>query len=237
MSVHPGFDSLDRIDFRNYHFGPEGFCSHRDTLAAPAVAAYYRGLAGDDEVGVSHQAVPYGLACSVPVVKQMLAVRVIHRTHRELQDAVSLHCLEPYDACCRLFTASPDFFRKLRMIRMQASYKVASVVYDYVRLLHEALHYVFMVFLHGRAVYRIYRKSIVGKRRNDVVLSRQNVASGYGHLRSANCKHFAQVCGLGLKMHRERDLHAFERLGLPEFILQTAKKRHIVPDPFDLFMS
>ena len=56
-AVHHGLDGLDGIDLGHDHHSAHSLGAHSESLAAPAVATYDHGLAGDDEIGGVHNAV------------------------------------------------------------------------------------------------------------------------------------------------------------------------------------
>ena len=67
----------------------------------------------------------------------------------------------------------------------------------------------------------------------DVVLGRKGVAARYVHIRSACCKHLAEVGCLCLQMDGEGYLEALKWLLEPKFPFQCVQKGHVILDPFN----
>ena len=237
ISVHFSFHCFDGI-----YLGHDDPCSkssgpHRDASSAPSVACDYDGLRRYYEVGVPHDRIPDGLARSVAVVEEVLAVRVVDGEHRELQDAFGLHSLEPDDACRRLFASAPYLFSKIRSLSVDHADEIAAVIDDDVRSVRKAHLYVAEVFFFARSVDGEYIYAVICESSCDIVLSREDVASCCRELRAAGREDLAQIGRLRLHVDRERYLHAFERLRQFELLFKTAKKRHVVFDPLYLSVT
>ena len=54
-------------------------------LDTPAISNDNHGFRSNDQVRISHDTVPGRLTGTVAVIKQMLAVRIVYRSHRELE--------------------------------------------------------------------------------------------------------------------------------------------------------
>src|ERR1019366_2625584 len=75
---------------------------HRAALAAPAVAGHDDVQAGDEEIRRADDAVDRGLARAIPVVEEMLRLRVVYGDDRNLQAAFLFQGLEADAARRRL---------------------------------------------------------------------------------------------------------------------------------------
>ena len=92
-TVKDRLNRLDGIDFRDDNICAESACTHRSTLAAPSISCDNDRLPRYDKVRRAHDAVPCGLPCPIAIVKEILAVCVICRNHRELKLALTLQRL------------------------------------------------------------------------------------------------------------------------------------------------
>ena len=92
-AVKDRLNRLDGIDFRDDNICAKSACTHRSALAAPSVSCDNDRLPRYDEVRRTHDAVPCGLPRPIAVVKEILAVCVICRNHRELKLALTLQRL------------------------------------------------------------------------------------------------------------------------------------------------
>ena len=236
-TVHYGLHGLDRVDFGDYDFGAESFGPHGDAFAAPAVACDYDGLAGDDKVGRAVDSVPDGLACAVAVVEEVLAGGVIDQHHRELQGFLAVEVLQAEDAGGGLFAAADDVRDELRELAVDHVDKIATVVdYDVRADFDDPADAAFVLF-GGSAVDGEDVETFMDEGGCDVVLRAEGIATGYVHFGPAAGKDFAEMCGLGLKVYRERYFETFEWFVEGEFLLESVEKGHVPADPFDFELS
>ena len=129
-AVHHGLHGLDGVYFRDNHAGTLAFCAHCNALAAPAVAGHNHVLSGHNQVGGAVDAVPHALAGAVTVVKEVLAVCVVHQHHGETEFSGGVHCLQAQDAGGCFLAAAYDPGDKLREFVVDGGYKVSAIVYD-----------------------------------------------------------------------------------------------------------
>ena len=182
-------------------------------------------------------AVPHALAGAVAVVEQVLAVRVVHEHHRELQGTGAVHRLEAQDAGGRLLAAADHVRDQVRELLVHQRHQVSPIVDDDVRAHFQHAAEVRLVLLHRGAVDGEHVQPCMGQSGRHVVLGGQRVAARGVHLGAAGGEAQAQARRLRLHMDAQRDLEAGERLGFQEFLLDAVEQRHMVADPDDLLRA
>ena len=132
-AVHDRFDRADRIDLGDDDSCAEAFRSHRNALAAPAVACDNDDLAGDDQVGGTVDAVPHGLARAVAVVKEMFHHGVVDAHHRKCKLALAVHGFQTNDAGRGLFASADDARDQVGQFGVHHMDQITAVVDDDIR--------------------------------------------------------------------------------------------------------
>ena len=133
-AVHDCLDGSDRVDFGDDHLTAKAFRPHCAAFAAPAVSGDHDILAGNDQVRGAVDAVKYGLACAITVVKEMLAVCLVDHDHRELQFFFCCHRFQPDDARGGLFASADQPVGIFPASSPQEIDQVSSVVDDQMRM-------------------------------------------------------------------------------------------------------
>ena len=236
-SVHMRFQGLHGIHFRYDHSGTESFRAHRHAFSTPAVSGDHDFLPRDDQIRRTVDPIENGLAGTVAVVEQMLAVRIVDRDHRKMQLTVLFHFSKPCYTRGRLFAASDDFFLKTRELRADHMHDIAAVVYDDIRLRLYHAPDIQVIFFLCAAVSRVNMHAQSVKFRRDVVLRGQRIASGRVNFRSACGESLAETGGLRLKMYGKRHLQACQRSLFFEIFAHRPEQGHVVPYPGDLVCS
>lgn len=118
-TVENGFDCFNRVNFRDDDMSAQAFRAHSAALAAPAIASDDDFLADDGQVRRAHDAIPRGLACTITVVEEVFAIRIVGRDHRELQFAGFVEAVETIDTGRRFFRAAEEVFHGIGPRRMQ----------------------------------------------------------------------------------------------------------------------
>ena len=236
-AVHHRLDGLHGIDLRHDDSGAKALRPHGDALAAPAVAGDDHDLARHDQVGGAVDAVPYGLARAVSVVKEMLALRVVDADHGEGQISRPVHGLQADDAGGGLLTAAQDVRDQIAHLGVHHVHQIAAVVDDDVGARGQRSADMGVVFLLRGSVPGMYLKARLYQGRCHVVLCGKRVGAGHIHFRAACRQHLAQVRGLGLQMHGKGDLLSRKGLRPTEFLLQRAKQVAVSFYPLDFLFA
>ena len=179
ISVHFCFHSLDGIYFRDDDVCSKCCCTHGYPAAAPAISNNNNCLACNDQIGIVHDAVPHTLPCTVTVIEQVLAVRIVYSNHRKFQNSFTRHCLEPDNSGSSFFASAPAFLSKVRARSVNHSNKIPAVVYDYIRLVFKTHLDVPAVFFLCRSMICKNRNPVSGKRCTHIILSAEIVAARY----------------------------------------------------------
>src|SRR6516225_1639473 len=137
-SVHHGFDTLHRIDFRDDDIGTESLGAHCYTTAAPAIASDDNSLSGKENVRGTDDAVKSGLARTVAVVEEVLGHGVVDGNDRVLKGAVFGHGTETDDPGSGFFGASDDVGSQVKSLGEEKRDEVAAVVHGELRLVLES---------------------------------------------------------------------------------------------------
>ena len=194
-------------------------------------------LARHDEICRAHDAVPDGLARAVAVVEHVLAVGLVDHDHGEAERPGAVHDAQAVDAGGGLLAAADDPGDQIPVLRMHQVNQVAAVVNDDVRPDLKDAAEALLVFLHRTAVARENLDPARGDGGGHVVLRRKRIGAGDVHLAPAHFEHAAEVGGLGLHMHRQRDLQPREGLLAQEVFPDPAQNGHVPFDPFDLLLA
>ena len=94
-----------------------------------------------------------------------------------------------------------------------------------------------LILLVRAAVDSVHIHSLCRQRRSDIILCRQRIRSGDVHLRAAHFEHTAEIRGLSLQMHGQRDLETGKRLLARKIAADVAQNRHMCFYPADLPLS
>ena len=233
-SVHDGFDRLDRIDLGHDHLGSQTFGTHCHALATPAVTGNHYGLTCHDQVGGTVDAVPYGLAGTVAVIKEMLALRIVYLHHRELQLTLTVHCFETQYTGRSLLAAADHLRDQIPKLRMHHMHQIAAVIDDDIR--SDAQHGTDMsvIFFRRAGMPGMHFQSVCHQCCCHIVLRGQGIGSRHIHLCPAGFQHLAQIRRLRLKMHGKRYFFSRKRFRLTEFLFQGSEQIAVVLYPFDL---
>ena len=127
-TVHNRFNRPYRVDFRHDYLSAQALCPHGNALAAPAITGYHNILSGYNQVGGTHHAIPYGLARTIPVIKKVLALCIVHTDHGEFQIPCLVHGFQTDNTCGCFLTAAQDGRNQLLHFRMHHVYQVAAVI-------------------------------------------------------------------------------------------------------------
>ena len=161
----------------------------------------------------------------------MLAVSIVDKHHRELQGARLVELNQAKDSCRGLLTASDHAGDQILILRMHQVHQVAAIVYDDVRPHFQNPSDVLLILLRRSVIPREHIQSGLHEGCRNVVLSRKRVASRHIHLGSTSSENLAEVCCLGLKMHRKSHLESLERESGLELLFQSVQKRHMMSYP------
>src|SRR6266849_9169683 len=96
--LHDGLERADGAGFGDDDVRAQPFGAHGHAFAAPAVAADDHLQASDQQVRRAQDTVYRGLPGAVPVVEEMLGLRVVDSNHGIFQRAVLGHGAQPDDA-------------------------------------------------------------------------------------------------------------------------------------------
>ena len=164
----------------------------------------------------------------------MLAVRVVHEHHRELQGAGAVHRLEAQDAGGRLLAAADHVRDQVRELLVHQRHQVAAIVDDDVRAHFQHAAEVRFVLVHGGPMDGEHVQPFMDQCGRHVVLRGQRVAAGGIHFGAAGGEAQAQARRLRLHVDAQRDLHPRKGLGFHEILFDAREQGHVVPDPLDL---
>ena len=201
--IHYGFHRFDWIDFGHYHPGTQAFGSHRDTFAAPTVSCHNHIFSGNYQVGGSIDSVPDRLSRAVAVVKEMLAIGVVHQHHREHEFSGTIHGLKPKDTSRGLFTSSNDIRNKIRIILMDHRDEISAIIDNNIWLCLDDFANAILIFLRSGSMDGENVQSLMNKGSRDIILGGQRIASGDEHLGATIGENLAKTRCLGLQMNRQ----------------------------------
>ena len=237
ITVHHGLECTDGVDLGHDDLGAESLRAQRNALAAPAIAAHDHILARNDKVRRAHDAVPHGLTGAVAVIKQMLAVGIVDHDHREAQRPGTIHDAQAVDAGRRLLTAADDLRDEVRELRVHQMHQITAVINDDVRGDGEYAAQMRLILLVRAAVDSVHIHPLGRQCRSNIVLRRQRIRAGDVHLSTAHFEHTAEIRGLSLQMHGQRDLETGKRLLACKIAADVAQNRHMCFYPADLPLS
>ena len=161
----------------------------------------------------------------------MLAVGVVDLDHREGELAVLGQLAYAVYAAGGLLAAAYDIPAQLGEVGAHGLQQVAAVVDYDVGTVGEDVLDVAEVLLLARAVDGVDFHPAGGERRGDVVLRGERVGAGDVHLGASGGQHAAEICGLGLQVHGEGDLHAGKGLFPGKVRLDAAQHGHVAAHP------
>ena len=167
----------------------------------------------------------------------MLAVSVVDHDHREAQRPGAIHDAQAVDTGRRLLAAADDLRDEICELRVHQMHQITAVINDDVRGDGEYAAQMRLILLVRAAVDSVHIHSLCRQRRSDIVLCRQRIRSGDVHLRTAHFEHTAEIRGLGLQMHGQRDLETGKRLFARKIAADVAQNRHMCFYPADLPLS
>ena len=233
VAVHDRLKCADGVRLGDYDLCAEPLCPQAHALAAPAVAGDDDVLAGDDEVCRAHDAVPDALPGAVAVIEHMLAVGLVDHDHREAKLTGAIHGTKTVYAGGGLLTAADNAGDEISIFGVHEVDKVAAVVDDYIRRALKHGAETFVIFVHIAAVAGEDLHTAGGKRGGNVVLRGERIGACDVHLGAAHLHNAAEICGLGLKMHRQRDAKPRKGLSAEKILTYAAQHGHIALYPFD----
>ena len=116
-------------------------------------------------------------------------------------------------------------------------HQIATVINDDVRGDGENAAQMRLILLVRAAVDCVHIHSLCRQRRGNIILRRQRIRAGDVHLCTAHFEHTAEIRGLGLQMHGQRDLEAGKWLLSRKIAADVAQNRHMCFYPADLPLS
>ena len=116
-------------------------------------------------------------------------------------------------------------------------HQITAVINDDVRGDGEHAAQMRLILLVRAAVDCVHIHSLCRQRRSDIILCRQRIRSGDVHLSAAHFEHTAEIRGLSLQMHGQRDLETGKRLLARKIAADVAQNRHMCFYPADLPLS
>ena len=164
----------------------------------------------------------------------MLHRRVVDEHRRELLLSCPVHRDEPYDAGRRLLAQAVNSADQLGEARVHHVVEIAAVVDDDIRADLKAGGQMALVFLLRRRVPGKDIDAPLDERGRDIILRRQDIASGRIDLGPARLEHACEIARLRLQMYGHRHLKALKRLRLLKIPADALQHRHVVLDPPDL---
>ena len=235
ISVHRGLERADRVDLADHDVGAHAVCPGRDAAADPAIAAHHDGLAGEEDVGCSQDAVDRRLAGPVAVVEQVLGQCLVDRDDRVAQDAVVCHRPQADDAGRRLLGAADDPVQEVGALRVQLVHEIGPVIHRDVGQVVERLADVGVVRVAVLALDGVGRDPVVGDERGgDVVLGRERVRGAQHRVGTPRGEGAHQVRRLGGDVQAGADPPTLQRPITLEALANAGKHRHLAVGPFDL---
>ncbi len=234
-SIHRRLHGADRVHLAHGDPGTQAVRPLGDPPAAPPVPDDDDRLPGDKEVRRAEDPVPGRLARPVAVVEQVLHLGVVHRDHREAEPPFTGERPQTRDPGRRLLAAPTD---RSPLPLVEEADEVSPVVQDQVRPRGEDLAQVGDVLRLGDAASGMdLNPLLLGQGGGDVVLRRERVAPGDGHLRSAVAEEDRETGRLRLEVDTDPDPASGERVLLYELTAQGGEERHVRPRPIDLQSS
>ena len=167
----------------------------------------------------------------------MLAVGVVDHDHREAQRPGTIHDTQAVDAGRRLLAAADDLRDEICELRMHQMHQVTAVINDDVRGDGEYAAQMRLILLVRAAVDCVHIHSLCRQRCSDIVLRRQRIRAGDVHLCAAHFEYAAEIRGLGLQMHGQRDPESGKRLLARKIAADVAQNRHMCFYPANLPLS
>lgn len=128
----------------------------------------------------------------------------------------------------RLLAAADDLRDEVRELRVHQMHQITAVVNDDVRCDGEYAAQMRLILLVRAAVDSVHIHSLCRQRRSDIILCRQRIRSGDVHLSTAHFEHTAEIRGLSLQMHGQRDLETGKRLLTRKIAADVAQKQAYV---------
>jgi hypothetical protein len=231
-TVHHRFERLERLDLCDDDVGAHAARTHRNALAAPAVAADDKVFACQQHIGSADDAVDGALAGAVAIVEEVLGLRVVDRDHGEGQLARRGHRTQADDAGCGLLGAADDVFQQVAALRVQHRNQIHAIVHGDVRLDIEHAIEMAVVLLGRLALDSVDRHLVIRYQRGcDVVLRAQRVGGGQRHLGATRQQDAHQVGGLGSDVHGAGHADALEGLLSLEAFFDQIEHRHLLGGP------
>ena len=194
-------------------------------------------LPGNDQVGCAVDPVKDGLACSIAVVEEVLAVCIVDVEHGEFQLPVPFHGFQPDDPGGGFFPAAPDILFDFGIFVVHHVQNIPAVVNNDVRFGLDDQFDTFIVQFCIRTMEGIDIQSAVSQCSRDIILCGKRIGAGDVHFSSACRQDTAQIGGFGLKMDGQGDPDSLERLIGFKLFLNAAEQRHIAAYPFNLVVS
>ncbi len=237
IALHDRLKCAGRIHIGHDHARAHAPGAHGDPASAPPKATHYDHLAGKQDVRGADNPIKGGLSRAVPVVKEMLGGRLVHRDDRELENVVLLHGLQADDTGRRLFRASDDRFEEFIPVLVDFGDQVTSIVHGDVWLGVQDLADVAEV---GRLVFaldRVDRDAVFDDERGSgLILGRKGIRRARGHFRPAGLEGNQEIRGLGRDVKARAKTDSGERLLTFEAVTDQAQDWHVLRGPFDALL-
>jgi len=210
------------------------FRSRRQAPADPAVAGDHDITPGQEDVRRAEDPIHGRLARPVPVVEEMLGLRLIDRNHGEAQSPVGGHRLEPDDAGGRLLGPGKDLLDLGGSFGVEEGDQVAAVVHGDLGMGVGDRVEVGVVRVAILAPAGIARDPELGDQRGrHIVLGRKWVRGRQHDGRAARLERPHEVRGLGRDVEARPDAQAGERSLALEALPDEPKDGHLALGPFD----
>ena len=211
-SVKDGFNRFDGVYFGDYDMSSQAFGSHGTTFAAPAIAGDDDALAHDGQIGRTHDAIPRRLTCTIAVIEEIFAVRIVRRYHGELQRPCFIQSMETVDPGRRFFRATQKVFHGISPCRVQEMDLISAIINDDIGMMVQRLIEEAKIFFIRRTIPGINGQTIFYQSCRYIILCGQRIAARNDDVGSGPVQYFSQIGRLGFQMDADADGLSFKGL-------------------------
>jgi hypothetical protein len=234
VDVHDGLEGSQGVHFRDNDLGTHSRGPHGDSTPTPTIAAHHEVGTGNEPVGGPDDPVDGALPRAVPVVEEMLRVRIVHGDDRVLEDSLFRHAPQADHAGGGFLGAADDAFDELFALRVDGAHQIRSVVHGHVGSVGKGGMDVAIV---GFLVFSLHGKNgdvvVFGQGCGDVVLGAQGIGGAKAHVGTSGFEGLSQCGRLRRHMEAGGDTEPFEGFLASESFLDGAQYWHGLGSPFD----
>ena len=231
------FDTLNRINLGNDNVSAQALGTHSNALTAPAIACNNNGSACYGHIGGTHDAIPGGLAGTVTVIKQILAVSIINGNHRKCQMTCCSQSLQTMYAGGGFLATAHQVRNQVTTFAVQHINQIAAVINNQLRFALQSFAQIHIIFFVGAAMGCENSYAAVNQCCGNFVLSGKRVAAGNNNISACVLQYKCQISGFCFQVNGYDHVDALERLSFAVFIVQMVQQGHIFLCPRDTLMT